>query len=156
MACWICTFGSACSSIFELNSAMTYFHALTNGLAMGLAPPLCVGVCPEAQLIVSAAIATPLLAGLGDGHRYDGRNDDLGAGVDVGRTRGHGPLLADQLFAGVDKQLRQRHVQRVADRAEQLAGGLLATALDLGQVSQADPRRVGDLTQRPALLGAGT
>src|SRR5271156_7108248 len=96
MACWICTFGSACSSIFELNSAMTYFHALTNGLAMGLAPPLCVGVCPEAQLIVSATIATPSLAGLGDGHRDDGGNDDLGAGVDIGRTRGagHGSLPA--------------------------------------------------------------
>src|SRR6478672_4107518 len=34
MACWICTFGSAYSSTLELNSAMRYFHALTNGLAM--------------------------------------------------------------------------------------------------------------------------
>jgi hypothetical protein len=33
---------------------------------------------------------------------------------------------------------------------------LLATALDLGQVSQADPRGVGHLAQRPALFGAGS
>src|ERR1700760_4434020 len=99
MACWIWILGSACSSIFELNSAMTYFHALTNGLAMGLAPPLSVGVCPEPQLIVSATIATPSLAELGDGHRDDRRNDDFGAGVDVGRARdaGHRPLPAGQL-----------------------------------------------------------
>src|SRR5258705_7573989 len=35
MACWICTLGSACSSILALNSAIRYFHALTNGLAIG-------------------------------------------------------------------------------------------------------------------------
>src|SRR5690606_20635878 len=35
MACWICTFGSAYSSTLELNSAIRYFQALTNGLAMG-------------------------------------------------------------------------------------------------------------------------
>ena len=34
MACWICTFGSAYSSTLELNSAIRYFHALANGLAM--------------------------------------------------------------------------------------------------------------------------
>src|SRR6202042_2341543 len=111
MACWIRTLGSACSSIFALNNAMTYFHALTNGLAMGLAPPLCVGVCPEPQLIVSATIATPSLAGLGDGHRDDGRNNDLGAGVDIGRTRdaGHGSLPAGPPFSGGGQQPRKKH-----------------------------------------------
>src|SRR5271165_3584376 len=152
MACWICTLGSACSSIFELNSAMTYFHALTNGLAMDLAPPSCLVVCQmdysahlEAQFIGSTRIATPLLpqSGLGNGHGDDRRDDDLGADVDIGRAgRGNRVLPARQLLTRLDKQLRQRHIQRVADRAQQLAGRLLATALDLGQIPQADPRSV--------------
>ena len=32
----------------------------------------------------------------------------------------------------------------------------MLAALDLGQVAQTDPRGIGYLTQRPALLGAGT
>src|SRR5436190_14842172 len=34
MACWICTFGSACSSILEPKRAMRYFQPLTNGFAI--------------------------------------------------------------------------------------------------------------------------
>ncbi|SLI00548.1 Uncharacterised protein [Mycobacteroides abscessus subsp. abscessus] len=34
IACWICTFGSACSSILESKRAIRYFQALTNGLAI--------------------------------------------------------------------------------------------------------------------------
>jgi hypothetical protein len=34
MACWIWTLGSAYSSTLELNNAIMYFQALTNGLAM--------------------------------------------------------------------------------------------------------------------------
>ena len=40
IACWICTFGSAYSSIFAPNSAIRYFQPLTNGFAM-LSCPLC-------------------------------------------------------------------------------------------------------------------
>src|SRR5215217_3791483 len=34
MACWICTLGSAYSSTFDENSAIRYFQAFVNGLAM--------------------------------------------------------------------------------------------------------------------------
>src|SRR5919206_5262838 len=34
MACWICTLGSAYSSIFDENAAMRYFQAFVNGLAI--------------------------------------------------------------------------------------------------------------------------
>src|SRR6188472_2909484 len=34
MACWICTLGSAYSSTFDENSAIMYFQAFVNGLAM--------------------------------------------------------------------------------------------------------------------------
>src|SRR3954471_10065663 len=34
MACWIWTFGSACSSIFDENAARKYRQALTKGLAI--------------------------------------------------------------------------------------------------------------------------
>src|SRR5438270_10476494 len=37
MACWICTFGSACSSIFDENAAIMYFQNFTNGLAISSA-----------------------------------------------------------------------------------------------------------------------
>src|SRR6476661_8222830 len=103
MACWICTFGSAYSSTLELNSAIRYFHALTNGLAMSsfrlrvvLSARSGLRACRYCQLIGSAGVTTPLQEnppragadGLGDRHRHDLRNDDLGADVDVGRADG--------------------------------------------------------------------
>src|SRR3712207_3437506 len=44
MACWICTFGSACSSILDENAAMRYFQNFTNGLAISYACLLGAGV----------------------------------------------------------------------------------------------------------------
>ena len=44
MACWICTFGSACSSIFDENDAIRYFQNFTNGLAISYACLLGAGV----------------------------------------------------------------------------------------------------------------
>src|SRR5688572_7651247 len=81
MACWICTFGSAYSSTFELNSAMRYFHALTNGLAMGTFPPsglsrLRFYLVPTYRFITRS----------GHRHGHNLRNDDLGGGVDTGDT----------------------------------------------------------------------
>src|SRR5262249_27561594 len=53
--------------------------------------------------------------------------------------------------ADLAQHLGQPRSQRVADRGQQLAGGFLLTALDLGEVPQADVRRGGALTQGPVL-----
>ena len=46
----------------------------------------------------------------------------------------------------------QRHVEGRAQRGEQLGGGFLLAALDLGDVAQADPRLGGDLAQGHAAV----
>ncbi len=50
------------------------------------------------------------------------------------------------------QHLGQRHVERRAQRGEQLGGRFLLAALDLGDVAQADPGLGGDLAQGQALL----
>ena len=65
-------------------------------------------------------------------------SEDLGA---VGGQRPRDDL------GGLGEDVGQRDVERVADGGEQLARGLLAAALHLRQVAEADPRRAGT---RPA------
>src|SRR3954464_4179219 len=87
MACWICTFGSAYSSTLELNSAIRYFHALTNGLAIQITSAF-VSLC-----VLSANLSVPRRSlhptrgfcqvGSGHCHRNDLRDDDLRCGVDI-------------------------------------------------------------------------
>src|SRR5690606_16119052 len=50
MACWICTFGSACSSILLENAAIRYFQNFTNGLGLAI-----VSACLLASQLVCAA-----------------------------------------------------------------------------------------------------
>ena len=61
-------------------------------------------------------------------------------------------LRQRQLIADVTKDPRQRNLQRVTDRGEQLRACFLLTALDLGQVTEGDPRVARDLAQG-AVLG---
>src|SRR4051794_34667449 len=115
MACWICTFGSAYSSIFELNSAAMYFHALTNGLAMGTFPP------SNLSGLRFCLVPTYRFAHMsGHRHRHDLRNDDLRGGIDAPDAPSCAHLTACQLLAGIEQHPGQRHLQRVTDRGEQL------------------------------------
>src|SRR5687767_3544298 len=63
MACWICTFGSAYSSTLDENSAIMYFQAFTNGLA--ICPYLRMPRCsPRSALSDTAAgaLSRPIVA----------------------------------------------------------------------------------------------
>ena len=51
------------------------------------------------------------------------------------------PSASGEVVADLAQDLGHRHVERLADRAEQLGGGFLLAALDLGEVAQGDPGR---------------
>ena len=60
-----------------------------------------------------------------------------------------------QVAADLGEHVGQVHAQGVADRGQDLRRGLLAAALQLGQVRHRDPRRPGDVSQGPALPEPG-
>ena len=63
-------------------------------------------------------------------------------------------LLDGDRVGDVAQDLGQRHLERVAERREQLGGCFLLAALDLGDVAEAHPGDAGDLAQGQAELGA--
>jgi hypothetical protein len=61
---------------------------------------------------------------------------------------------AQQLRADLLQQIGQWQPERPADAGQDLRGGLLAAALDFGQVRQRDAGGVGHILQGAALLMA--
>ena len=98
-----------------------------------------------------------LLGGLVDGGRS--RVVVRGAGPPAGTHAGQGDrahgaaagLGQPHLQADLGQQVGELDVQGVADRGEQLGGGLLLPALDLREVAEADPGCARDVAQRPPL-----
>ena len=69
------------------------------------------------------------------------------AGAEANGRETHASLFARQVVTDLAEDLRHAHVECAADRGEQLARGLLATALHLGEVTERNSGRAADVTQ---------
>src|ERR671933_17756 len=74
-----------------------------------------------------------------------------GGGLGRGDQRTDADAVAAQPQADLGQQVGEFDVEGVADRGEQLGGGLLLPPLDLREVAQAHPGGTGDVAQRPPL-----
>ncbi|SDT33306.1 Uncharacterized conserved protein PhnB, glyoxalase superfamily [Microlunatus soli] len=98
--------------------------------------------------IIVGLIHSPLYA---DVIATRGWRSGRGLGQRTDRQRGDDLLVDGELLADYREDDRERNIEGTADGGQQLAGCFLLSALDLGQVTEADPGGLGDLPQRLAL-----
>src|SRR2546429_296673 len=110
IACWICTFGSAYSSILAPNSAIRYRQPLTNGFAICLGP-----FCGQSSVGSShggrrmRAVATPSCDGLPTHRRRYAHADGSGRGQDVAAPVAAGQPAGGPQRGGQRAVLADRH-----------------------------------------------